>query len=517
MFINIFVERWNDIYILGIEHLELTLIALLVSLIVAVPTGIILTRYPDWSEAVINLTSVFQTIPSIALLGFLVPFMGIGKTPALVALTLYALLPILRNTYMGIKGVNKSLIEAATGMGMTNMQILYKVELPLALPIIMGGIRTATVIIIGVTTLAALVGAGGLGELIFRGVSTSNQNLILAGAIPAAVLAVLADYLLKKLEDMLQNQTVDKTSMTKQSIFARNKKLILVALTVVILSGVSYNMLFNTTKGKIVVAGKDYTEQEILVYILKHTIEGNTDLKVDAKPYLGGTNIVEQAAASGEIDVYVEYTGTMLNLLGMPLENNAEKSYASLAPLYKSKKQRILLQPLGFNNTYTMAMKREKAEKANINTISDLKKHSKDLNLACTYEFSERLDGYVGLVEKYNIGFKSVGTMDTGLTYTAVGSGKMDVCDAFSTDSRIISEDLKILEDDLKFFPNYNAVPVVREETLNKHPEIAEALNKLAGKISEAEMTKLNSLVALEKLNSSVVAMDWLKSKGIVK
>ncbi|PAB57243.1 ABC transporter permease [Anaeromicrobium sediminis] len=198
--INVFQNRSSDILLALGQHLQITLIALFLSVSIAVPVGILLTRRRNISDLVIGFASVFQTIPSLAILGFMIPFLGIGKVPAIVALTIYGLAPILRNTYTGIVEVNPASIEAGVGMGMTSKQVLFMVELPLALSIIMAGIRTSTVLIIGVGTIAALIGAGGLGDLLFRGIQTVNPALILAGAIPAAGLALTFDFLLKKLE-----------------------------------------------------------------------------------------------------------------------------------------------------------------------------------------------------------------------------------------------------------------------------------------------------------------------------
>ena len=199
-----FIQARQGQLILAIwEHIQLSIIALLIAAITGVLVGILLTRAPRIASIVIGIASVIQTIPSLALLGFMIPLFGIGVVPAIVALFLYSLLPILRNTYTGIQGVASSLIEAGRGMGMTNAQVLFMVELPLALPIIMAGIRTATVTIIGVATLASLIGAGGLGDLIFGGIAMANNYMIFAGAIPAAILAILSDALLGRVEHQL--------------------------------------------------------------------------------------------------------------------------------------------------------------------------------------------------------------------------------------------------------------------------------------------------------------------------
>ena len=198
--INTFLERQDDIITAFLEHIFLAGVAMIIGIAIAVPLGIILTRYQKIAEIVIGITAVIQTIPSLALLGFMLPIFGIGKVPAVIALTLYALLPILRNTYTGITEVDPSLVDAGRGMGMTSRQILFMVELPMTLPILMAGVRTATVLTIGVAALATFIGAGGLGDIIMRGLNVMNTNLILAGAIPAAILAIVFDYLLKVLE-----------------------------------------------------------------------------------------------------------------------------------------------------------------------------------------------------------------------------------------------------------------------------------------------------------------------------
>ena len=208
--IEIFHSRSDAILVASWEHLQLTFISLFLATFIAIPLGILLTRYKKWSEPIIGITAIFQTVPSLALLGFMIPLLGIGTTPAIVALTIYGLQPILRNTNTGIVVVNSATVEAGTGMGMTSLQVLWMVELPMALSIIMAGVRTATVLIIGVATLAALIGAGGLGDLIYRGIAMSNSPLILAGALPAALLAIFFDFSLKYLETKSQPRGVSR-------------------------------------------------------------------------------------------------------------------------------------------------------------------------------------------------------------------------------------------------------------------------------------------------------------------
>ena len=202
-FINTTIERWPMVVDSILSHLRISIISLIIAIFIGVPIGIFITRYNTLASIVIKIASVFQTIPSVALLGFMIPFFGIGSKPAIIALTIYALLPILQNTYTGITNCDEAAKEAGKGMGMTPFQILYMIEIPLSLSIIMAGIRTATVMTIGIATLAALIGAGGLGDLIFRGIASVNNGLILAGAIPPAILAILFDSLFRFLEKKL--------------------------------------------------------------------------------------------------------------------------------------------------------------------------------------------------------------------------------------------------------------------------------------------------------------------------
>ncbi|WP_374722248.1 ABC transporter permease [Peribacillus tepidiphilus] len=200
MFLHTVQSRYDEIVIGMIEHLLLSFTSIFIALLISLPLGIIVSRNRKIADFVIGITAVFQTIPSLALFGFLIPIFGTGNVTAIIALTIYALLPILRNTYAGIVGVDEAVIEAGKGMGMTNQQILTKIELPLSLPFIMAGVRTATVLTVGVATLATFVGAGGLGELIYRGLASWNNQLVLAGAIPAALLAIFFDLILKRFE-----------------------------------------------------------------------------------------------------------------------------------------------------------------------------------------------------------------------------------------------------------------------------------------------------------------------------
>ncbi|CUH94967.1 Carnitine transport binding protein OpuCC [Propionispora sp. 2/2-37] len=287
-------------------------------------------------------------------------------------------------------------------------------------------------------------------------------------------------------------------------------------LLTIVLAGCS---LFTGSKGdRVVIAGKNFTEQDILVYMMKYMIEDRTDLTVETKPYLGGTNVVVQALERGDIDIYPEYTGTaLINVLGQPLISDPQAAYDQVKEIYEKQKNIIWLQPFGFNNTYTLTMRADQAENLGIHTFSDLVAKAPELQLGCTQEFAEREDGYLGLQKVYGMNFKSVNGMDPGLTYAGVRDGKVDVIDGFSTDGRIPAFNLKILKDDKHFFPPYYAAPIVRRELLDKHPEVADALNLLGGRLDDKQMAILNAKVDLDKQDAKEVAKNWLKEQGLIK
>lgn len=296
------------------------------------------------------------------------------------------------------------------------------------------------------------------------------------------------------------------------------KKITWLLLAVFLAVAVAGCSLGSDKKDRIVIGGKNFTEQDILVYMMKYIIEDKTGLAVETKPFLGGTSIVAQALDRGDIQIYAEYTGTaLINLLQQPLINDPQKAYEKVAQIYRDQKQITWLKPFGFNNTYTLTMREDKAAELGVEKFSDLIAKAPNLVMGCTQEFLERPDGYKGLREAYGMNFKSVNGMDPGLTYAAARDGKVDVIDAFATDGRIPAFKLKVLQDDKNFFPPYYAAPIVREDLLQKHPQIADALNLLAGKISNEEMAALNAQVDLDKKDAKEVARQWLKAQGLIQ
>lgn len=520
-FINFLLERKDQIFNLFIQHIELTIFAVVVSILVGVPLGILITRVRKLSTPVMAVANIAQSIPSLALLGFLIPVFGIGSKPSIIMVVIYSLLPIIKNTYTGLINIDAPIIEAATGVGLTKGQILLKVSIPLAMPIIMSGIRISAVTAVGLMTIAAFVGAGGLGYLVFSGVQTVNNYMILAGAIPACFLALLLDFIIGKVEGVVvpEGIRISKGEKIKKRKL-RNKKSnrVLAAVLVVIIVGVSAITIYNSTNKKVIVIGsKNYNEQLILGNMLASLIEHDTDYKVEKKLNLGGTNVVFNAMKSGDVDLYVEYTGTgLVDIMKQNSIPDKNKVYNVVKNFFDKKYNMEWLKPLGFNNTYVLSMKKKLADEYNINTISDLSKLSNNFTLGSTMEFLNRTDGYLGLQKTYNINFKDTKGLDGGLRYSALNKNETQVTDAFSTDGLLKKFDLKTLKDDKNFFPPYYAVPVVKEETLKKYPKLKSVLEKLGGIINEDEMRTLNYKVDNGQ-DPKKVAEDFLRNKGLIK
>lgn len=501
--VDVFQERKAQLLAALLEHIQISFIALFFAVLIAIPLGIYLTNKKKIAESIIGISAVLQTIPSLALLGLLIPLFGIGKVPAIIALVVYALLPILRNTYTGINEVDPSLKEAALAMGMNRSKRLVKVELPLAMPVMMAGIRTAMVLIVGTATLAALIGAGGLGDIILLGIDRNNTALILIGAIPAAILALIFDVALKKLESLSFKKTITTLSLIS-----------LAALVMIF-----FPLLSSKQQDEIVIAGKLGAEPEILINMYKLLIEQETDLTVQLKPGLGKTSFVFNALKSGSIDIYPEFTGTAISefLKEEAINNNQEDVYLQAKEGMQEQFDMVMLSPMNYNNTYALAVSEELAESYQLQKISDLKPIEQKVKAGFTLEFNDREDGYVGIQKRYGIAFTTLATMEPKLRYQAIQSGDINLLDAYSTDSEIRQYKLRVLEDDQALFPPYQGAPLLRKETLIDYPEIGEALNQLADHITDDEMREMNYQVNVEGKLAAEVAKEYLVKIGLLK
>ena len=497
------------------EHLLLVFIAMIVAICIGIPLGIIITKKPKLAQPILIFANGIQTIPSLAIFGFLlsIPLIGgIGKVPAIAALSLYALLPLIRNTYVGITSIDPAIREAGVAMGMTQWQLLIKVEIPLALGVIMAGVRVATVISVGIATIAAAIGGGGLGVFIFRGIATVNNQLIMAGAIPAALIALLADAGLGWLEKRLRRLERRKRLLKPQ--FWAGLGLVLLLLGV---GAIAFIQSTQSIAGTVIIGSKNFTEQVILGEILAQQIENQTNLKVDRRFNLGGTFICHEAVKAGEINGYVEYTGTALTaILKQPPQNNPQRVYQEVKQLYQQKFDLQVMPSLGFNNTFAIVIRGQDAEKLGIKTISDAAKYTPNWQAGFGYEFLAREDGYPGLAKTYNLKFaQSPQEMDLGLIYQALVNKEVDLVAGNATDGLISVLDLVVLEDNKQYFPPYEAVPVFAGATFNEYPQLKKAINQLTGLISSAEMQQMNYLVDSKESSVEEVVKDWLKSEGL--
>ena len=485
------------------EHVQLVLVAIAVAAGIGLPAAIALTRRPGARRWTVGFANIAQTIPSLALLGFLLPLPlvgGIGTRTALVALSAYALLPIVRTTLTGLQQVDPAVIEAGIAMGMTERQLLLLVELPLALPSIIAGIRVATVIGVGTATIAAAVGAGGLGEYIFRGLSMVDTPTILAGAIPAAGLALVADASLALLERRLRVARVTLAAVAPAAI-----ALLIIAL---LISGVAYA---RPGRASVVVGSKNFTEQVILGELIAQALEDGGGVRVVRKLNLGGTFICDRGVRSGDLDLYVEYTGTAVAAVfhqQVPRDSGQARERARMA---YAEVGLTLTEPLGFNNTFTILVRGRDARSLGLRTIDDLVRVADRWTPGFGYEFLQRDDGYRGLLGAYDLRFGSdAKAMDVSLIYRALADGQIDVTAGDATSALIDALDLAPLADTRHYFPPYDAVPVVRTASLLGRPEIGRALARLAGRISDRDMRALNAAVDLRHEDVRQVVRQFL-------
>jgi osmoprotectant transport system permease protein len=485
------------------QHVGLVIASTVVAMLVGIPIGIAAARRPRIGGPFAAAASVIQTVPSLALFGFLLPLPllgGIGARTALVALILYALLPLIRTTAAGLRSIDPAILEAADAMGMTSRERLVQVELPLALPSIIAGIRVATVFGVGTVTIAAAIGAGGLGEYIYRGLSMVDSNVILAGAIPVAALALLADGLLLLLERRLARPAG-----------AKSYRLPVLVTAAVLVAGVGAVIAGAVRGERIVIASKNFTEQVILGELMAQAIERYAGLPVERRLNLGGTFICDRALRSGDVDVYVEYSGTALTaIFKRDVQRDSRQVLDTIRTAYADAGV-TMLEPLGFNNTFAILVRGSDAQLRGLTRLSQLAAHAPGWRAGFGYEFIEREDGYRGLAATYGLSFvEPPRVMDLTLIYRALADGQVDVIAGDATAGLIDALHLTALDDDRHYFPPYDAVPLVRAATLLKYPDIKKALSRLTGRIDAAAMRRMNYAVDGRHLDPAVVVREFL-------
>lgn len=523
------VERLPELWSQTGRHLMLTGSATCIAVLVGLPLGVLSSRVKGLRSPTLGVVGILQTIPSLAMLALLLLLTGkIGVIPAIIALALYALLPIVRNTVTGLESVPDTILEAARGVGMTNGQCLMRAEVPLALPVIVAGIRTAAVIGVGIATLSTYIGAGGLGDFIKRGLAMQDPRLMILGTIPAALLALLVDMAIWCTEWSLRPIQSWQRKLLGRSLRVAGR----IAPILLILLGLATSLTqpFTETRfatasdqdrigraGLVRIGSKEFAEQLILGEMMAQIIEAKTNLTVKKALGLGGTMICHEALVAGEIDLYAEYTGTgYRSILKQNKNLGPYATYAVVANSYSQTFNVEWLEPFGFNNTYAITVRKADAEQHGWQTIDDLAGRAETLRAGFTSEFQERQDGYPGLQHAYGFRFGSDRDLGPSLLCEALNRGEVDVICAFATDGRIAAYDLKVLKDNRGFFPPYAAAPVIRADVLAAHPELREALTSLAGLLDDATMQKLNYEVEGNKRLPENVAREFLQSKGLL-
>ena len=506
--IKLLTEDFKFFTNLTIEHVLISLLAISIASVLGIILGIIISEYRRFSGLILGTVNILYTIPSIALLGFFITITGVGNTTALIALIIYALLPIIRSTYTGIVNINPLIIEASEGMGSTKLQQLFKVKLPLALPVLMSGIRNMVTMTIALAGIASFVGAGGLGVAIYRGITTNNSAMTFLGSLLIALLALIFDFILGIMEKKLTNH--------KRTKYKVNFKLIILGLFIIIF-GAYFSL--NSKKDKTInIATKPMTEGYILGQMLTELIEQDTDLKVNMTTGVGGgTSNIHPAMVKGEFDLYPEYTGTSWEAVLKKEGSYDESKFDELQKEYKEKYNLEYVNLYGFNNTYGLAVNKDIAEKYNLKTYSDLAKVSNNLIFGAEYDFFEREDGYKELQKVYNMNFKKQIDMDIGLKYQAMKDKKIDVMVIFTTDGQLAISDVVVLEDDKKMYPSYRAGTVVRSEILSEYPELKPVLEKLNNILDDKTMADLNYQVESEGKKPEDVAREYLQEKGLLE
>lgn len=459
-------------------HILLSVAAMAVGLLVSLPLGVLASRRPALAESLLGVASILQTVPSLAILVIMVPLLGvIGFAPAFVALSLYSILPILANTVIGLKGLDPALLEAAQGLGMSARQMLRHVQLPLALPVIISGIRTATVLTVGTATLATPVGALCLGNYIFSGLETNDIHATVFGCACTALLAVLMDQLVRFLE---------------VSARRRSRRLALVGALglVMVVAGGLYGPLTHWLKGPApTIAASNFTEQYILADVMREKLEG-AGFRTNQRLGVGYT-VMFLGLKHNQIDCCVTYSGDVwATLMKRRDVADRETTFDSACQFLRERYGVECLGPLGFENSYALAMRQSQAESLGIRSIADLVSHATHLSLAGDMSFFERQE-WPNVREKYGLAFKEIRPMDSSLLYAATAEGAVDVACVYTTDARVLDRDLIILEDPRQAFPPYDAMLLLSAKAA-ADPRFVEALRPLVQAIGVDRMRHAN-------------------------
>jgi len=494
------------------NHVRVSVTALALGLAVSLPLAIAARNQPLMRGALLGLASIVQTVPGLALLALFYPlllalasvsltwfgfgFSAFGFLPAVLALALYSMLPVLRNTITGLQGVEPAILEAAEGVGMTPRQSLFMVELPLALPVMMAGIRTAAVWVIGTATLSTPIGQTSLGNYIFAGLQTQNWVYVLFGCLAAAVLALAVDQLLALIENGIRNRSRLRAAFGGIGIAA------LVVATLV--------PSMARSPSSYIVGAKTFTEQYVLSALIAQRLRAD-GFSATTREGLG-SNVIFDALASGDIDVYVDYSGTLWANQFHHTDIKPREQLLGELKVTLARQNITLLGELGFENAYALVMPRKRADALGIHSIADLAAHAATLSMAADYEFFSRPE-WEGLRNAYRLSFRSQRQMQPDFMYAAVAAGDVDVIAGYTSDGLIAKYDLVVLDDPKHAIPPYDAIVLLAPQRA-RDQALQRALAPLLGKIDIATMREANLRAAGGDGASSPEAVArWLWDK----
>ena len=496
--LSVIVQHHQQIISALGQHILLSLISIIIAMVIAIPLAVVLKSHHRLATVCLQISGIFQTIPSLALLGLLIPIVGIGTVPSIIALVIYAIMPILQDAYSGLTSVNPLLEEEGQVLGLRRWQRLWIFELPLAMPMIVSGIQIATVLVIGTATLAALIGAGGLGTYILLGIETNNNSFLIIGAVSSALLALIFSGLIK---------LISKLSLKKMM-------LILISLLALISGGAGYHIYqVMQNRNHVVIAGKLGSEPDILIHMYKDLIQHQDPHdQITLKPNFGTTEFLFNSLESNRINIYPEFTGTVLeSLTKQPrlISRNPKMTYRVAREGLQRKFQMNYLKPMHYQNGYMLAVRASFARKYHLHNISDLKRIQPRLKAGFDPDFSRQRDGYPGLSKDYHLKF-SYRTMSPIIRYKAIANHRVNIVDGYTTDPQIKQYHLKLLTDNRHYFPPYQGAPLMSNQFLNHHRNLRRALDKLSGQISDHDMQKMNYLVTIKHKSAAKVARHYL-------
>jgi osmoprotectant transport system permease protein len=486
--------RWSEAFAhlpdyLG-NHVRVSVTALALGLAISLPLAIFARNRPAMRGALLGFASIVQTVPGLALLALFYPlllalaalslswfgvgFSAFGFLPAVLALALYSMLPVLRNTITGLNGVDAAILEAAQGVGMTPLQSLLSVELPLALPVMMAGIRTAAVWVIGTATLSTPIGQTGLGNYIFAGLQTQNWVFVLFGCLAAAVLALAVDQLLALIESGIRARGHLRVTLGGIGIA------VLVAATLV--------PSMARSPSSYIVGAKTFAEQYVLSALIAQRLRA-AGLSASSREGLG-SNVIFEALASNDIDVYVDYSGTLWANQFHHTDIRPREVLLGELKTTLARQKITLLGELGFENAYALVMPRKRAEQLGIRSIADLASHARGMSMAADYEFFSRPE-WAGLQKAYGLTFRAQRQMQPDFMYAAVASGEVDVIAGYTSDGLIAKYDLVVLDDIRHAIPPYDAMVLLAPKRADD-AALTAALAPLLGSIDIAAMREAN-------------------------